>query len=163
MKARWLAFFSAVALVLFACATTPTYQPAKNSDSVGYTETAIEADRYRVTYRGGNPDTAYDYALLRASELTLAKGHEWFRVTYATTDEEGYDSSPSVAVGGSTGSWRGRSASGVGVGIGIPIGGGREAVQTFEFVMGSGPKPEDPDVYDAKSVSDSIRQRMSTT
>ena len=45
---------------------------------------AIEPGRYRVTFHGGPgapPAQVQDYALLRAADLTLADGYDWFRVT----------------------------------------------------------------------------------
>ena len=151
---------ASAALALFACASTPSYVPAKNSAAVGYSETAIESNRYRVSYRGGSSDTARDFALLRAAELTLAKGQEWFRVTNSSTEDTVGNSKPQISVGGATGNY----GSGVGLGIALPIGGNAQpALQTFEIVMGSGPKPNDPDVYDAMSVSQSIRARIGKT
>jgi len=158
MKPRSIVVIFFLSLLFYACASPVTYGPATGADTVGYSETAIESDRYRVTFRGGEPATAYDYALLRAAELTLAQGHDWFRVTNAFSGEEGGGrSGTGISIGGSTGSY----GSGVGVGIGFPLGGtSRIAVQTFEIILGSGPKPEGADVYDAKSVSDSMKVKM---
>ena len=152
--------FSGALILLAACAGTPTYAPATEPGGIGYSETAIESDRYRVTYRGGDQALARDYALLRAADLTLAKGYDWFRVTNSSVEEDYAAGGPRVSVGGSTGTWGRHSTSGVGVGIGIPIGGTGPAVQTFEIVLGSGDKPADPDVYDARSVSQSVRARL---
>ncbi len=153
---------SSVLFSLYSCASPAVYGPAKNSTSKGYSETAIEANRYRVTYQGGSQETAYDYALLRAAELTLARGGEWFQVTNAFNDQDYADGSgPKVSVGGSVGSYGGRTATGLGLGIGFPLGSSTpDTVQTLEIVTGTGPKPDGSNFYDAKSVSDSIRARM---
>ncbi len=153
---------SAVILVvgLSACATDPTYAPATGDRSSGYSDQAIEQGRYRVTYRGGDAATARDYALLRAAELTLAQGHEWFRVINTYTDEEDKRSGPSISVGGGVGSHGGHTSSGVGVGIGFPLGGSSgNAEHSLEILVGSGPKPEEPNVYDAQSIVDTIGAR----
>lgn len=144
-----------------ACAVTPTpYGPASTSEALGFSELKIESNRYRVTYRGDDAVQARDYALLRASELTLESGADWFRVVNAYSDEEGGRSGggSSVSIGGSAGSG-GYSSVGLGVGIGFPIGGGggsRETVHVMEILTGSGEKPDGVDVYDAASVRDSL-------
>ncbi len=155
MSGYRLALSLAVALGLATCATPATYQPATSPQSVGYFDSAIESDRYRVTYRGGDAATARDFALLRAAELTLSQGQEWFRVTNSVTTQEG-GSRSSVSIGGGGGSFGGRSGVGGGVGVGIPLGATSVAVHTFEILMGSGPKPDGTDVYDAQSVSESL-------
>jgi len=152
----------AVIVGLYSCASKVVYGPAKNSDSKGYYETAIESNRYRVSFRGGSQETAYDYALLRAAELTLASGAEWFQVTNVFSDGNYEGKSRSnVSVGGSVGSYGGHTASGIGLGIGFPLGGSTpDTLQTIEIVTGKGPMPEGSKVYDAKSISESIRARM---
>lgn len=150
-----------LALILFAtlglatCATPATYQPAASAQSVGYFESAIESDRYRVTYRGGDAATARDFALLRAAELTLAEEQEWFRVINSVGTQEG-SSRSSVSIGGGGGSFGGRGGVGGGIGVGIPLGATSVAVHTFEILMGSGPRPDGTDVYDAQSVTESL-------
>lgn len=143
---------------LGACATGPTpYRAADRDGAEGYSSLAIESDRFRVSYRADDPLIARDYALLRAAELTREQGADWFRVVSAYTDEEGFSGSgsgTSVSVGGASGSY----GSSVGVGIGIGLGGGRrgDAVHAIEILVGSGPAPDEPDVYDASAVIASI-------
>ena len=150
------------ALSLAACATAPTvFQPAGPRGGVGFSEMRIEPGRYRVTFQGGPgapPAQVQDYALLRAADLAVAEGYDWFRVTERVTRQNGYSgSSLSVGVGGA--SFGRHSATGVGVGTGIPLGGGPALVTSLEVLMGKGPKPTDGDVYDAKGVQRSIRAR----
>jgi hypothetical protein len=150
-------------LALSACATEPThFQPAAGPSAVGFSEMRIEPGRYRVTFQGGPgapPAQVQDYALLRAADLALAEGYDWFRVTERTTRQNGYSGgSLSLGVGGA--SFGRRSATGVGVSAGgIPLGGGPALVATLEVMMGKGPKPADPDVYDARGVQRSLRER----
>ncbi len=144
-------------LILAACASAPApYGPAASEKARGYTSQMIETGRHRVSYRAADAVRARDLALLRAAELTLAEGADWFRVTNAYTDG-GYDSgrgNSSVSIGGSSGSY----GSGVGVGVGIGLGGGgsREATHVLEILTGRGTKPDDPQVYDARSVAVAI-------
>ncbi len=70
-------------LMLGACtATTPTYQAASTSGAPGYTSAQLEDGRYRIAYKidGGDVALAKDYALLRAAELTLQNGYDYFTV-----------------------------------------------------------------------------------
>jgi len=151
------------ALALSACATEPTtFQPAAGPSRVGFSEMRIEPGRYRVTFQGGPgapPAQVEDYALLRAAELAIAEGYDWFRVTDRMTRQNGYGgASLSLGVGGA--SFGRHSATSVGVGAGgIPLSGGPSLIASLEVLMGKGPKPAEPDVYDARGVQRSLRQR----
>jgi hypothetical protein len=150
------------ALILSACATEPTrFQPADGHGGVGFSEIRIEPGRYRVTFQGGPgapPAQVEDYALLRAADLALAEGYDWFRVTERVTRETGYSGS-SLSVGFGGASFGHHSASGVGVSTGVPLGGGPALAATLEVLMGKGPKPPDGDAYDARGVQRSLRER----
>ena len=69
-------------------------------------------------------------------------------------------SDPGVGrVGGVIGGTVGRSV-GVGVGLGVSLANSNpDAIHNLEIILGSGPKPEDPNAYDARSVRDSLAQR----
>lgn len=160
----------AAAAFLAACATTPpVYSAATSAGGPGYSETQIESNRYFVTYRApGGADAALlqDYALLRAAELTLQNGREWFWVDRRTIDGQvSRTSGPSVGVGVGAGSWGSRSGTSVGVGMSFPIGGQRGQVArsaTLEVRFGEGPKPDDPNAYDARSISTNLRARIAS-
>jgi hypothetical protein len=161
----------AAAATLAACATAPPppYTAAASSVSLGYSETQIESNRYFVTYRAPNgADTAVleDYALLRAADLTLQNGREWFWVDRRSIDQHyANGAGPSIGVGVGGGSWGSRSGASVGVGVNFPIGGGhageRARSATLEIRFGEGPKPDDPNAYDARTVADNLRARTS--
>ncbi len=150
------------ALALTACAATaPVYQQAASEDAYGYRETPIEDNRYRVSYRGRDSAAANDFALLRAAELTLARGYDWFEIVSADTEQlSSRSSGSSVSIGGSTGGYR--SGVGVGVGIGLPLGGGSSggSVRILEVIMGEGDKPDSPNAYDAFTVQQNIRGQV---
>jgi outer membrane protein TolC len=158
----------AACIVVAGCATTPPpYTAAASPTSVGYSETQIENNRYFVTYRAGTSADAQllqDYALLRAADLTLQNGREWFWVDRRTLDDAGaYRSGPSVGIGVGGGSWGGSSGASVGVGVNIPLGGGqgqRARAATLEIRLGEGPKPDDPNAYDARSIAQNLRSRV---
>lgn len=158
----------AAALVLGACATAPTYEPAARAGAPGYSETQVEANRYFVTYRASSAADAamlQDFALLRAAELTLQNGRDWFWVDRRTLDDEpARRFGPSIGVGIGAGNWGRHTGVNVGVGVNIPIGGGSDAQRaraaTIEMRLGEGVKPDDPNAYDAHALSTNLRARL---
>lgn len=150
-----------VILALAACATAvgTAYAPA-GKNGYGYSDTRIEEGRYRITFAGDgatSPDTVEDFALLRAAELALAGGFDWFRVVGRSIDEQ---EKGGVGIGGGLGGG-GRN---VGVGVGGNLGtvGARKFYTArIEVIMGKGDKPADGQgVYDARSLSESLRARI---
>ncbi len=161
---RRMVFIGAAAMLLAACATAvgTAYGPA-DSKGYGYTQTRIEADRYRVVFTGDGataPETVEDYAMLRAAELAVENGYDWFRVVGHTMDEQ-EKGGVGVGAGFGTGSYGRRSGVSVGVGGDLGTVGGRKFYTArLEVLMGKGDKPDDPAAYDARSLIDSIRARM---
>lgn len=153
------------ALALAACATTPTvYGPAVSANSVGYSDYRIEPGRYRITFRGGpgaRPELVSDYALLRAADLAIADGYDWFQIAGRYNSASGYDNGPRMSVGAGGADYGYGSSFGVGVGTSFNLGPGPAYSETVEVVMGRGPRPQGMDVYDARAVRQSIAQRGS--
>lgn len=153
---------------LAACASLPTYAPATSAGAAGYSETQVESNRYFVTYRSAGAADAsllQDYALLRAAELTLQRGRDWFWVDHRTLDGEGARSGgPSLGIGIGAGNWGRHTGVNVGVGVNIPIGGApagtRARAATVEIRLGEGAKPDDPNAYDAHALSANLRARL---
>lgn len=148
--------------VMAACATTSVYGPAKSDSGVGYFSQQIEQGRHMVSYTDNDPIRARNMALLRASEITLTEGGDWFEITNEATDSEGSrrgSSGSSVSIGGSSGSYGRSSGVGVGVGIGLPLGGSSSGKTThsLEIVTGKNPKPDKAEAYDARSVDMNLR------
>ncbi|MES1158800.1 MAG: hypothetical protein ABUL42_02790 [Terricaulis silvestris] len=163
MLRRLIPLLAAAALA--ACASAPTYMAAPGPNKAGYSETQIESNRYSVVYRapgGADAHLIDDYALLRAAELTLQSGADWFVVVSRSADASGGYSGPSVGVGVGGGSFGRHSGGGVGLGFNIPLGGGgpQATASRLEIRTGSGPKPDDPNAYDARQVSSSLRARI---
>ena len=71
-----------VLALLAACATTPTYGPAKSDHGEGYLSQKIETGRYRISYTDKDPVRARNMALLRASEITPSDEQDWFVNTH---------------------------------------------------------------------------------
>ena len=90
-KAMIAAVFAA-ALGAAACDSygpTP-YQPGGGSER-GYSETKIENDRYRISFKGNSltdKETVETYLLYRAAELTVENGYEWFAAPSPSVNEE---------------------------------------------------------------------------
>ena len=71
-----------VVLFMAGCASQPDYREATQG-GFGYTESQMSETQYRVHFKakGSDKAKAMDYAMLRAAELTLLKGYDWFVVT----------------------------------------------------------------------------------
>lgn len=141
-------------LALGACTTVSTaYQPANGG--FGYSEQQIEENRYRVSFAGNAAtprQTVENLLLLRAAELTLARGDDYFTVVNRGVEATGTGGGtvyPSVGVGVGSG---GNTAFGVGVStIFGGYGGGATSYTAFADILTfPGTKPEgDPHSYDA--------------
>ena len=74
----------AATLALGACQTVaPAYRAASAPGEVGYFSAPAEAGRQAVSYtgqKGMSPAQVAEYALLRAAELTIESGQQWFAV-----------------------------------------------------------------------------------
>ena len=151
-----------LALTLAGCETATLYQPAMRPGAVGYTDYAIEPGRYRITFQGGDGAPAgqvRDYVLLRAAQVTLRDGFDWFRIT----DRGGYVAPPrhqgSVSIGiGGFNFGRGGGFGG-GVSTAVPIGGGPQIGRSIEILAGKGTPPTDGGAYDARGVEKNLGPR----
>lgn len=160
---------AAALAVLAACATATPYQPAGwDGTQYGYSERPLEQNRYRVNFSGNSltdRETVENYLLYRSAELTLQNGYDYFVVADRGTEaDRRYRTS-------SFGSWR--SPFGFYPYYSFyspyygwydpwaPFGGHysdfdiRETTRymaSAEIVMGRGPKPADPNAFDAREV-----------
>ncbi|MDP3854043.1 hypothetical protein [Phenylobacterium sp.] len=152
----------AACAVLSGCATAPTvYGPATGPRAVGFSEYRIETGRYRITFRGGPGapiQQVADYALLRAADLAIAEGYDWFKVADRVMVEAAPDNGPRISIGAGGGGGY-RSGVGVGLGTSFNLGGGPSLAQTIEVLMGKGPRPNDRDAYDAREIRRNLGAR----
>ena len=164
MNRLTLPILAVSALALSACASLAPYGAKGGPGGQGFSEQRIESDRYRVTYDGvGAPGPVADMALLRAADLTVQSGYDWFEVVQRWTDGRPDGAGgvrPSVSIGAGSGRYGGYSASGVGVGLGFDISGPQPTSTTLEILMGRGARPDRPDAYDARQVRDNLRSRF---
>lgn len=86
-------------MLLGGCASQPDYREASKG-GFGYSESKLSDTQYRIHFkaRGSDKAKAMDYAMLRAAEVTLENGYDWFVVNDRETlvDKESVQSSPQV-------------------------------------------------------------------
>jgi hypothetical protein len=163
-------------LTLGACASSPQYVPADDSDDFGHYSTKLGENRYRIVYNGNDRvdlNTTKDYALLRAAELTLQEGYSWFEVVdRATTTEEKSRDRPHTGIGAERSYQVERNCGLLGCtervrpsnSIGVHVETGSSARQhsyALEVLMGNGEIPEKGgNYYDAANLAKIIWERM---
>jgi len=177
----WLA--AAALLALSACATPEsTYHPASADikNSIGYTDQDLGTGAYRVSFTAPqNVGTAgaQDLALLRAAELTIAKGHAWFRVINQTSQmvqverPKIYSTARQSMTCNNTASVQGPNAA-PNLGCSFDPTGNVAGVEqmnqgsetryiaTIAITMGDGAMPSGDHVYDAKATADRLRAQI---
>jgi hypothetical protein len=166
--------YTACVLGLAACGSTPGYMAADGPDDLGHYSTRLDDDRYRIVYNGGRStglNTSRDYALLRAAELTLRDGYDWFEVidreTVTVTDhghgpETGFGIEQTYYVERSCGllscsqSVRPSTTTRLDVDSSRPV---TKHSHMLEIVMGKGKIPETGgNYYDAASLAESLSE-----
>ena len=68
-------------IVLAGCASIPPYHAAGDGSGYGFAEQKIEADRFRVTFKGNSSTSRQaveNFLLYRAAEITLESGGDYF-------------------------------------------------------------------------------------
>lgn len=162
-----------VFLGLGACASSPQYVAADDADDYGHYTRKLSENRYRVNFNGnrrtGLQDTR-DYALLRAAEVTLAKGYEWFQIVdreTATTESReprgGFAHERAWYVQRDCGLLGCRQAVRPATWTTWSADTGRTTEKhshSIEIVMGKGEMPEDGNYYDAKAVVSAIYESI---
>jgi hypothetical protein len=160
---------TAMFLALGACASTPEYVAAGDAAGYGYYSQRIEDDRYRVNFNG-NRHTSYEearnYALLRAAEVTVAEGYDWFEIVdRESLTTESLRREPAARTGyvehwtvedrcGLLGCTR-RARPSAFTTTSLEFDATRPATRymhSLEIVMGKGEQPEDGHAYDAREV-----------
>lgn len=169
-----------VVLGLGACASQTPYQAAESKGTPGYYETIVTKDRYRVTFKGNSitdRDTVRDYAMLRAAEVTLEHGFDWFETVDKETDKDTRTTTSGGAIGPTfqTTYYTAQSCDALGncdtavysattptyFGGGVTTTTSRDSYAvTLEIRMGNNPKPDAAAAYEAKSVAQAVRSRI---
>lgn len=168
-------FLIATLLTLGACASSPQYVAADSASDHGHYERKISENRYRVNYNGSRKtdlqDTR-DFALLRAAEITVSEGYEWFQVVdRETATTESRDPQSGFGVGYERAWHTERSCGLVGCSQRTrPVTSTTWSVDSrrpetrhshsLEIVMGSGETPDDGHYYNAKEVMKAVYQAI---
>lgn len=160
IRMRHFAFLLVIFTLLQACATTSPYQPA-NSRGYGYSETQLSDTQYRIDFKAWEVPSgkAVNYAMLRAAELTLEKGYDWFETV--DRQREVVKSRPTTTVVFGASSMRGAHF-GTGMGFGMDMGGNdrNESEVLLEIQMGKGVRPDATQVYSANELVKNLRKSL---
>lgn len=164
--------------LLVGCATETPYKPAEERGDYGYTETELGDNRYRITFTGNSStpsETVQDYALLRAAELTLTKGYDWFEAANRNSDKSVRSTTTDTGFG--AGVSRSQTAyrncdllgncdtvvtSGTfATGPGVATTTNRTSYQySIEVVMRKNPMEDSAGSYDAQRLANALRARL---
>ena len=157
-----------------ACAASPAYREATQAGEPGYSSQVVEKNRYTVNYAGNSRQTASEVqnlALLRAAELTMEKGGDWFEIVNHVTTED-LDVSTRLADSGfDTRSEYRRECGLLGCTTGAyPVTVRESDLETeanvtyghsMEIIIHQGPKPDDdPSAYDAAETAANLRANL---
>ena len=167
---------TAAALTLSACATATPYGPAGVDSRFGYSDQRVDADRYRVSF-AGNSVTSREQVemglLLRAAELTVENGYDWFATVDRATDRDvRYSVSPDPFYYDRyrpywspywsfyrRGAWSSRNSF---WGPDVDVREIDRFEASSEILMGRGDKPAgDPNAFDAREVIQNLGPRVS--
>lgn len=171
-KLKQIMTMAVLATLLAACASQPAYRAA-DERGYGYSDRQLTEDQFRIHFRGRGDDTgrAMDYAMLRASELTLEKGFDWFDVASRDTlvDREQVPAPAATAIGVSyatvqdcglltcTSYYRPVPQYHTSVSMGDQ----RSEVEVImEIRMGKGVRPSDQNSYDARELYSRLKPEV---
>ena len=159
-------------LIMAGCASQPDYRQAKKG-GFGYTESKLSDTQYRVHFKakGSDKGKAMDYAMLRAAELTLLEGYDWFVVTdrEPLVDKETVQATPTAGF-----SQRYARVTECGVltcrtsyhpttqfETGVFVGGSQqsEIESILSIEMGKGTRPTSATSFDAREVRDNLQPK----
>ncbi|WP_194755521.1 CC0125/CC1285 family lipoprotein [Aliidiomarina indica] len=162
-----------LAWALIGCSSASPYRAAEGS-GFGYSERKITENHYRVNFKARGDDTsrAMDYALLRASEVTLEQAYDWFQVVNRETfvNRERVSSGSSFGAGAGYETIRDCTPLGCRVyrrpvrnyHLGMSLGDDRSVIETIlEVRMGRGVRPEDGQTFDAREVYENLKPEPS--
>ena len=160
---KHLLFSAAASVCLIGCASTGgSYGPAYGTD-LGYRNTKLQQDRFRISYTSRDAYESRDFALLRAAQIADNEGYSHFKVIQGDI----YDNGPNpiganvgVALGG--GGFN-RSRVNVGVHDVARTVEGRKITETIEVVLLASAPANDPSVFSAQSILKNIVPRKVDT
>lgn len=141
------------ALAASACASSPIYDEATNqNDRTGYTDGAVEDGRRYVTFQGTpsmTQDTVTALGLLRAADITLEAGDDWFEAVGQLSERAREELQLLQIAYGREGNNLGRSPTPVPPGF------------VLEFITGADPQPTGNGrlIFDARTVKETVEEQ----
>ena len=171
-RIRAIAVLSASCLLATACTSSPDYQAASRDGASGYSDSAIQKNRYLVNFTGDTTTSRAEvksYALLRAAELTMEKGYDWFEVVSRDTITEQERRTPTNTVRNDQvyvrdcGLLSCRTSVHDRPNVALSVDGGTrtEYATSLEIVMHQGSAPSaNKQAYDASEVAANLRSRL---
>jgi hypothetical protein len=160
--------------LLQACASYSPYQPANHS-AYGYSQTQLSDTQYRVDFKARDLEKgkAIDYAMLRAAELTIEKGYDWFEIVDRQTDETHKNMPSSTSFGASQNRTIERDCGLLGcrtrmsepynsviIGAGVGDRDRSDVDVMLEIKMGKGVRPDVKQVYAVNTLVKNLRQSL---
>jgi len=151
---------------LAACSSTPEYRAAKNN-GYGYQESILNQDKIRVHFKTNDDNKlkAIDYTFLRAAELTIREGYDWFVVTNRNVLIDGKNQPRStihtgIGTSRNCGLYGCRNQPSTQLGIGINLSDqGQDIESILEIKLGKGVRPETQDSYEAREVINNMEAK----
>ena len=160
---KYILFSAATCLCLIGCTSTGgSYGPAYGTD-LGYRNTQLQQDRFRVSYTSRDAYESRDFALLRAAQIADNEGYSHFKVIQGDI----YDNGPNpiaanLGIGLGGGGFN-RSRVNVGVHDVERTIEGRKITETIEVVLLASAPANDPSVFSAQSILKNIVPRKVDT
>ena len=156
---KHILFSAAACFCLIGCASTGgSYGPAYGTD-LGYRNTQLQQDRFRVSYTSRDAYESRDFALLRAAQIADNEGYSHFKVIQGDI----YDNGPNpiaANLGIGLGGGFNRSRVNVGVHDVERTIEGRKITETIEVVLLASAPANDPSVFSAQSILKNIVPRQ---
>lgn len=160
MKKILISFTAMISLA--ACATNgPTaFGPVNAKTDIGFSNTKIEKDRFRVGFTARSDLEAKDFALLRAAQIAQTEGFSHFEILTGNVTSNGPNSPIGTSIGIGSGRFGRHSHSNVGVGVDVADIGrvleGDKFTHMIEVRLKNSAGTT-PNSYEAQSVISSIR------
>ncbi|MGX5174669.1 CC0125/CC1285 family lipoprotein [Aliikangiella sp. IMCC44653] len=157
--------------ILMSCTSLPKYRQA-SGNGYGYSESKLSENHYRIHFKlkGRDTSAAMDYAMLRAAEISLLNGYDWFVVVSRETMAENNDDS-GFSLGAST-TFQRRTQCGLVAckttsepvttyGANVRAGDTSSQVESIlEVRLGKGVKPSSENSFSALEVKQNLQARI---
>ena len=160
---KHILFSAAACFCLMGCASTGGSDGPAYGTDLGYRNTQLQQDRFRVSYTSRDAYESRDFALLRAAQIADNEGYSHFKVIQGDI----YDNGPNpiaanIGVGLGGGGFN-RSRVNVGVHDVARTVEGRKITETIEVVLLASAPASDPSVFSAQSILKNIVPRKVDT